>query len=91
MRGFGGAPARLLLGALISLSLVLPAQARWLRAETDKFVVYGEGGERAIREFATNWKVKQEVKNLCNRMRQKVYVENLSAILSFRFFKEVYQ
>lgn len=29
-----------------------------------------------IREYAANWKIKQEVKILCDRMRQKVYVEN---------------
>lgn len=53
MRALGSSAARLLLGALVGLALALPAEARWLRAETDKFVVYGDGTERAIREFAT--------------------------------------
>jgi hypothetical protein len=43
----------LALGVLISLVLITPAQARWLRAESEKFVVYSEGSEKMIREFAT--------------------------------------
>ncbi|MEW5684583.1 MAG: hypothetical protein AB1942_06670 [Pseudomonadota bacterium] len=29
------------------------AEARWLKAETDRFVVYGDGSEKAVRAFAS--------------------------------------
>lgn len=38
------------------LALILfaaPAQAGWVRVETDKFVVYGQGGEKAVAAYAT--------------------------------------
>ena len=30
----------------------VPAWAQWLRAETDHFIIYGEGSERAVRAYA---------------------------------------
>jgi tetratricopeptide (TPR) repeat protein len=30
-----------------------PANAAWIRVETDKFVVYGSGSEKSVREYAT--------------------------------------
>ena len=49
----GRVAVRALLGALIVAACAAPAQAAWFRVETDRFVVYGEGGERAARDFAT--------------------------------------
>jgi len=43
----------LLLSSGVLLLSVVPAHAEWVRAETDKFVVYGQGGEKSVREFAT--------------------------------------
>lgn len=31
-----------------------PADAKWLRAETDSFIIYSEGSEKSLREFAAN-------------------------------------
>jgi tetratricopeptide (TPR) repeat protein len=45
--------ARLLLSVLGVLALAGPAHAAWIRAETDRFVVYGQGNERMVRDFAT--------------------------------------
>jgi hypothetical protein len=44
------------LAAWVGLALALssgPAWATWYRAETDRFVVYGEGKEARVREYAT--------------------------------------
>ena len=41
------------MGALAGLAIAAPAQAAWIKVETDKFVVYGEGGEKAVRDYAT--------------------------------------
>jgi hypothetical protein len=35
-------------------ALATPAQANWLRADTDNFVIYSESSERSLREFAEN-------------------------------------
>jgi tetratricopeptide (TPR) repeat protein len=43
----------LLLGVAAVFLLVAPAQAAWIRVETDRFVVYGQGGEKSVRDFAT--------------------------------------
>lgn len=32
--------------------LATPAQAQWLRADTDSFIIYSEGSEKSLREFA---------------------------------------
>lgn len=39
--------------AALWLVLAAPAQARWLKVETDKFVVYGQGSEKSVRDYAT--------------------------------------
>lgn len=44
---------RVLLGLAAVFLCVVPAQAAWLRVETDRFVVYGQGGEKSVRDFAT--------------------------------------
>jgi hypothetical protein len=46
--------ATILAAAVASLSLMLPsaAQARWLRAESAHFIVYGPGSKGEIREYA---------------------------------------
>ena len=41
-----------LAGALTALVAPGAAQAKWYRAETDRFVVYGEGREAKVREMA---------------------------------------
>lgn len=53
MRSPGLRPILLGLISLVMLAFAAPAQAAWLRVETDKFVVYGQGGERSLRDFAT--------------------------------------
>lgn len=35
-------------------ALATPAQANWLRADTDNFIIYSESSERSLREFAEN-------------------------------------
>jgi len=47
MKAFAGAIAAVLLSA------AGPAQARWLKAETERFIVYSDGAEAELREFAT--------------------------------------
>lgn len=44
---------RVLLGFAAVFLLAAPAQAAWIRVETDRFVVYGQGGEKSVRDFAT--------------------------------------
>lgn len=46
---------RAAMGAVIALGLLCaaaPARADWYRAETDRFVVYGEGRESKVRDYA---------------------------------------
>ncbi|HEY0651254.1 hypothetical protein [Phenylobacterium sp.] len=40
------------LGALALVAIAGPAQAAWIKAETDKFIVYGQGSEKAVRDYA---------------------------------------
>ncbi|MBA3940115.1 MAG: hypothetical protein C0520_02775 [Sphingopyxis sp.] len=40
--------------ALAAASIASPAEAKWLRAETDSFIIYSEGNEKSLREFAAN-------------------------------------
>jgi hypothetical protein len=50
-----GSRARALLGVLVVLAFAAfaqPASAAWYKAETDRFVVYGEGKEAAVRDYA---------------------------------------
>lgn len=35
-------------------ALATPAQAKWLRADTDNFIIYSESSERSLRSFAEN-------------------------------------
>lgn len=49
--------SRIQAGMLAGFALLLsasPAEAKWLRAETDSFIIYSEGGEKPLREFAAN-------------------------------------
>lgn len=41
----------LIAGLLVAISAASPARAEWRRAESAHFVVYGEGGERALRSY----------------------------------------
>lgn len=46
-------------GAMAALALIAAlaatgAQAKWLRADTDNFIIYSEGNERSLRDFAEN-------------------------------------
>lgn len=40
-------------GFMVLLS-ASPAEAKWLRADTDSFIIYSESGEKPLREFASN-------------------------------------
>lgn len=44
---------RALVGVAALMFLAGSAEAAWVRAETDRFVVYGQGGEQSVRDFAT--------------------------------------
>lgn len=39
--------------AMAAAFIATAAEARWLRAETDSFIIYSEGGEKPLREFAS--------------------------------------
>lgn len=39
--------------ALYAALAATSAEAKWLRAETDSFIIYSEGNEKSLREFAT--------------------------------------
>lgn len=43
-----------LLAAALLFAAPATAEARWLRAETESFVIYSESNEKALREFAEN-------------------------------------
>ena len=47
--GFGRLAAVLLLAAAV-MAAAAPAQARWLRAESPRFIVYSDGDERTLRD-----------------------------------------
>lgn len=51
-RGVSRALRNLMLGGALALLSAQAAQAEWRRAETDNFVVYGEGGEGDLRRQA---------------------------------------
>ena len=38
-------------GSFILAATAEPARADWLRAESDRFIVYSDGGERALRDY----------------------------------------
>jgi hypothetical protein len=46
--------------------LAAPAQAAWIKAETDKFIVYGQGGEASVRDFATKLDLYDQVLRALN-------------------------
>jgi hypothetical protein len=48
-----GAWAARAVAAVALTAAAWPAQAAWVRVETDKFIVYGRGGERAVAAYAT--------------------------------------
>ncbi len=35
-------------------AITAPAQAKWLRADTENFIIYSEGNENSLRTFAEN-------------------------------------
>ena len=35
-------------------ALAAPAEAKWLRADTENFIIYSEGTEKSLRTFAEN-------------------------------------
>lgn len=39
--------------AMAAALIATVAEARWLRAETDSFIIYSEGNEKSLREFAS--------------------------------------
>ena len=43
-------------GMLVAAMVLVshPADARWIRADTDNFIIYSEGSERSLRSFAEN-------------------------------------
>lgn len=43
-----------LLAGIAAITLTSPAHAKWLRADTDSFIIYSESGEKPLREFAEN-------------------------------------
>ncbi len=58
--------AGLLLLAIMALAAAGPAQARWLRAETDRFVIYSSGGEGQLRAFASRLTTYDQVLRIFN-------------------------
>src|SRR5690606_33994040 len=42
------------LTVLFTATLAQPASARWLRADTNNFIIYSEGNEKSLRSFAEN-------------------------------------
>ncbi|MBN8846307.1 MAG: hypothetical protein J0H88_23975 [Sphingomonadales bacterium] len=43
-----------LLAGIASIAIAVPADAKWLRADTDSFIIYSEGNEKSLRAFAEN-------------------------------------
>jgi hypothetical protein len=55
--GIGGSGMRSGWSAIAMASLALaalPAEAKWLRADTQNFIIYSEGSEKSLRGFAEN-------------------------------------
>jgi tetratricopeptide (TPR) repeat protein len=52
--------------ALAALAAPAVAEARWLRVETDKFVVFGKGSERSVRDYAAKLTTFDQVLRLYN-------------------------
>lgn len=45
---------RVMIFAAALVALATPAQAKWLRADTENFIIYSEGNEKSLRSFAEN-------------------------------------
>jgi tetratricopeptide (TPR) repeat protein len=43
-----------LLAGTLMLGMAGPAEAKWLRADTENFIIYSEGTEKSLRSFAEN-------------------------------------
>lgn len=43
-----------LLAGIVMAASAEPAEAKWLRADTDSFIIYSESNEKSLREFAGN-------------------------------------
>ena len=43
---------RLMTIAVTLAAMVSPAHAKWLRADSNNFIIYGESSERELRDFA---------------------------------------
>jgi hypothetical protein len=43
-----------LLAGIAMIAITGTAEAKWLRADTDSFIIYSEGSEKSLREFAQN-------------------------------------
>lgn len=43
-----------LLAGIAMIAIAGPAEAKWLRADTDSFIIYSESNEKSLREFAQN-------------------------------------
>ena len=41
-----------LLAAIVMVGAAAPAEAKWLRADTNNFIIYSEGTERDLRDFS---------------------------------------
>jgi hypothetical protein len=63
VRGLKVCARRALSAALAAAALAAPgfAHAAWNRAETDRFVVYGDGDARTVRDFATRLTIYDQV------------------------------
>ena len=43
-----------LLAGIAMVAIAGPAEAKWLRADTDSFIIYSESNEKSLRDFAEN-------------------------------------
>lgn len=41
-----------LMAGIMTFAVATPAEAKWLRADTDNFIVYSEGSDKSLRDFA---------------------------------------
>lgn len=67
--------------AMAAALIATVAEARWLRAETDSFIIYSEGNEKSLREFASTLqrfdvalRLLLEVKEQGERNRLPIYL-----------------
>lgn len=69
------------LALLASLMLGAPAQAKWLKAETKHFVLYGNGSERSLRDYATKIEVFHEALTFFHPIDDSIPAEKLEIYL----------